>query len=284
MKKLILFAIVAALIWLMIQFPHAMLSPGELSQAHQKLNGKCTDCHQPFKGLPNEKCIACHQPAQIGNDTTAGEKEMLFHQNLANEKCTSCHSEHQGIAPKNALNGFNHNVLPASLGSNCAGCHSKPAGPLHLQLSTECKNCHNTNEWKLAGVFDHEMIQGTDKNNCTGCHQKPTDSYHLLFKDNCSQCHSTGKWVPSTFDHSKYFTLSGEHNAKCNTCHTNNNFSIYTCYGCHEHSASNIIGEHNEEGIYDLTNCARCHKSGNEHDIERNENCGGENGKDHDDD
>ncbi len=274
MKNLILFAIVGALIWLMIQFPHTMLNPGELVQAHQKLNSKCLDCHQPLKGISNEKCIACHKLAEIGDDTVAGEKKILFHEKLVNEKCTSCHSDHKGLKPDNPLSGFKHNLLAETVISNCNSCHKKPVDTLHKLLSSVCNNCHNTNGWKSSVVFNHEMIQGADKNNCTGCHQKPSDSYHLFFKDNCNQCHSTAKWVPSTFDHSKYFRLDGDHNAKCNTCHTNNNFSIYTCYGCHEHSEGKIRNEHNEEGIYNFTDCARCHKSGNEHDIERNENGG----------
>ncbi len=30
--------------------------------------------------------------------------------------------------------------------------------------------------------------------------------------------------------------------------------------------------EHNEHGIYNFTNCASCHRSGNEHDIRMNGN------------
>ena len=71
MKNLILFAIVGALIWLMIQFPHTMLNPGELVQAHQKLNSKCLDCHQPLKGISNEKCIACHKTGGQAPDLTS---------------------------------------------------------------------------------------------------------------------------------------------------------------------------------------------------------------------
>ena len=67
-----------------------------------------------------------------------------------------------------------------------------------------------------------------------------------------------------------HFTLDQNHNTTCNTCHSNNNYSSFTCYGCHEHSERKIIAEHNEEGIYNISNFASCHKSGNEHDIKSN--------------
>ena len=44
----------------------------------------------------------------------------------------------------------------------------------------------------------------------------------------------------------------------------NNDYSNYTCYGCHEHSRSRIRKEHVEEGIHDYENCAECHRSGDE--------------------
>jgi hypothetical protein len=43
-----------------------------------------------------------------------------------------------------------------------------------------------------------------------------------------------------------------------------NDYSNYTCYGCHEHSRSKIREEHVEEGIYDYENCEECHRSGDE--------------------
>jgi hypothetical protein len=81
MKKLVLFLIVAIIIGLMIPFPHAMLNPGELSKAHQKMNNQCMDCHQPFKGISNGKCIACHTLSEIGKDTLHGEKKYCFMSN-----------------------------------------------------------------------------------------------------------------------------------------------------------------------------------------------------------
>jgi hypothetical protein len=44
-------------------------------------------------------------------------------------------------------------------------------------------------------------------------------------------------------------------------------YSRYTCYGCHEHSPEKIRREHIEEGIRDFKNCVECHRSADEHDI-----------------
>ena len=48
-------------------------------------------------------------------------------------------------------------------------------------------------------------------------------------------------WKPATFEHSKFFQLDEDHNATCITCHAVNDFSRFTCHGCHEHTPSNIL-------------------------------------------
>jgi hypothetical protein len=75
-------------------------------------------------------------------------------------------------------------------------------------------------------------------------------------------------WTPATFDHDEYFRFDKDHTTKCSTCHMNSDYSNYTCYGCHEHSRSNIREEHVEEGIHDYENCEECHRSGDEDEAE----------------
>src|SRR3546814_3316281 len=70
-------------------------------------------------------------------------------------------------------------------------------------------------------------------------------------------CHQPGHWKPATFDHSRYFLLDRDHNTACTTCHLNNNYKQYTCYGCHEHQPTKIITKHREEGITNIENCVR---------------------------
>lgn len=225
MKKLYLLPLSGIVIFLVIQFPHVMISPGELAEGHQKQKNECLSCHQPFRGIASGKCISCHTLSDIGRDTTGKPHKAVFHQQLSGNECSSCHSEHQGQFPEHMKVGFNHTLLSAST----------------LQR-------------------------------CNSCHQKPENSYHSLVGETCESCHSTDTWVPSTFDHSAYFVLDPDHNAACKTCHTNagKSYKSFTCYGCHEHSEKNIVAEHNEEGIYNIGNCASCHKSSNKHDIKTN--------------
>jgi hypothetical protein len=269
MKRTIVYLIVIILIVLSAVYPHLMLNPGELTEGHQKIKNDCATCHKPFWGIESSRCISCHKLDEIGlNDTTANK--FSFHGKLKNLECASCHSDHKGINPQMSISRFDHKLLSNGMQMNCNSCHDKPADKLHDQLSVSCNSCHNTDSWKISGAFNHDMIVGINKTNCISCHQKPSDSFHQSLQDNCSKCHATNKWTPSSFDHSSYFILDNNHNAKCATCHSNNNFSIYTCYGCHEHSENKIIEEHQEEGIYNFTNCVSCHRSGNEHDIKMN--------------
>ena len=53
----------------------------------------------------------------------------------------------------------------------------------------------------------------------------------------------------------------GDHNATCSTCHVGNDYSRYTCFGCHEHTPSNIRAKHEKEGIRNFENCVACHRS-----------------------
>jgi len=279
MKKMLVLGIMIVCIFLMYQFPHAMLNPGDLVEGHQELKNNCISCHTPFWGITNAKCISCHKLSEIGkdslmmNDTIVTNKKVLFHQGLSKQKCTSCHTDHIGLNPGISLGSFDHAMLSLTMINDCSSCHSQPSDVLHKQLTTACNNCHNTSSWKSLETFDHDMILGTAKSNCTACHKKPDDNFHQQTLDNCNKCHATSQWKPSTFDHSTYFRLDGDHDVKCNTCHTDNNFTIFTCYSCHEHSESKIREEHIEDGIYKFTNCAYCHRSCDEHDMKKNLKC-----------
>ncbi len=271
MKKLITYGIIGLCILLAYLYPHAMLSPGELTEGHQKLNNNCTTCHNPFWGIANDKCIACHKLADIGKPRagatdSSSAKKILFHQNFTNQACTVCHTDHKGRITPSSVGMFKHELLGETVVSQCITCHSKPADKIHAQIEGACSSCHSFKGWKSGVSFNHDMIQGKDKNNCAVCHQKPANAYHQQIKDNCDKCHNQSKWVPSTFDHSSYFVLNNNHNTTCATCHTTSNYAVYTCYGCHEHSESRISSKHLEEGIQNFSNCIACHKSGSEHE------------------
>ncbi|MBP6335744.1 MAG: class III cytochrome C family protein [Bacteroidia bacterium] len=278
MSKRLVLLIVIILSWLMYQYPHSMLNAGELVGGHQELKNKCFSCHEPFFGISSSKCVACHKTEDIGKDSMSTHKQdsgqagILFHHMLENQNCTDCHTDHKGIIPDHPISSFEHTLLSQTIINKCSQCHSKPTDTLHTFLSPDCINCHNTKDWTTSEKFDHNMVLSSERDLCSNCHKSPNDKFHQMSKDNCSKCHSTTKWLPSTFDHSAYFELDKDHNVNCATCHANNNYSSYTCYGCHEHSQNKIAQEHREEGITDFTNCVSCHKNANEDDIRMNGN------------
>lgn len=279
MKWIAGIVITCVIILLIGRYPDLMISPGSLSKGHQDLNHRCMSCHVPFSGMSNDRCVKCHTVAEIGKDSLQDTGRIVFHDKLISQSCISCHTDHAGLDPASSMKGFKHDLLEESIISNCIGCHAQPTDALHIQVTTDCKSCHDTSTWKQTGPFNHDQLNAEIKNNCTACHKSPEDDLHQQSTASCSKCHSTTQWVPSTFAHNDYFVLDRDHNAKCTVCHTNNNYAAYTCYGCHEHTPAGMAAEHNEEGIYNITNCVSCHKSADEEGGERNINReGGGNG------
>jgi len=133
--------------------------------------------------------------------------------------------------------------------------------PGHKQLEADCFACHVA--WR-----------GSAAERCIACHApkdigrlttsgqaivraKAVVPFHQeLNEDNCTACHT---------DHAG--TRRRDHNTRCVTCHVRNDYSRYTCYGCHEHSLGKIRREHIEEGIDRFDDCVECHRSADEHDI-----------------
>jgi len=291
MNKVYVIVVTIIVLGLMYSYPHIMLNPGELVNGHQNVKTDCFACHKPFWGISNEKCISCHIVSEIGSIRIDGTntKKILFHKSLTTQECSSCHADHVGTNPLNSISKFSHELVSDDIINNCNSCHVTPVDNKHTKYKTECKSCHNTKKWNDVNAFKHEFILGNELQNCNTCHNNPGDEVHSGIAENCNACHSTIKWKTSTFDHSTKFILDSDHNTKCITCHTNNNYKTYTCYGCHEHTVGNILSEHNEEGINNIDNCVSCHKSANEKDMKdendnRNKNEKNRNNNDDDDD
>ncbi len=196
--------------------------------------GKPIDAHSELA----ENCFACHTPF-IGSRS---------------KKCIVCHKvEEIGIKTSKGL-------LIDKEKKNVA---------FHQKLMKEdCLSCHSDHKGVMAFLpishFSHNLLDSTLQKQCDNCHRNPGDSLHLKVKGNCGRCHTGKAWSPATFDHKKHFRFDRHHNNQCATCHINNDYANYTCYGCHEHSRSKIREEHVEEGIYDYEICVKCHRSGDE--------------------
>ncbi len=259
--------------------PYYAINPGVLSRGHEELKNDCLKCHSLAAGAVTEKCLECHKREGIGlkpvkavADYKENKRANLLHRNITEIECVTCHLEHTGEAKNFAIKKFSHQIIGTSTREKCSACHDyqKPADDLHSLVKDECSKCHNTESWKGA-KFDHASL-GANKDNCTKCHEKvkPNDDLHasLAKGEQCAACHTTSAWKPSTFDHTKYFVFDRNHPETCSNCHTSGTgYKQYTCYNCHEHSEAKIARKHQKEGIADFTNCVKCHRSGNEHDI-----------------
>ena len=205
------------------------------------------------------------------NLTVSPGKLIPGHQQLESN-CFACHAPLQGASAERCINCHK----PADIGVlNTKGKPIvKPLSktPFHQKLqSQDCMACHSDHagvkRYRQQGHFKHALLQTATREQCQTCHQAPKDSLHKQISGNCTQCHSQEQWTPATFDHDRFFELDRDHNTECVTCHVRNDYSRFTCYGCHEHTPENIRREHIEEGIRKFDNCVECHRNGDEHDI-----------------
>ncbi|HEY0824955.1 MAG TPA: cytochrome c3 family protein, partial [Ramlibacter sp.] len=249
-KRPVLLAVIAlnlaALLVLAFAFPHLMVSPGPLVKGHAELATDCFACHAPWRGASSARCVECHRPADVGLRTTrgmpipAGTVKAGFHQQLIEQDCMACHSDHQGPRlTKRSRKPFSHGLLRADVRDRCSTCHAAPKDPVHRDLQVECGQCHRGDAWTPAH-FDHDLLARGMLERCESCHNAPADRLHRQIRGSCQSCHRTTAWKPATFDHGKYFVLDRDHDAPCETCHRNHDFSRYTCYGCHEHSPAKV--------------------------------------------
>lgn len=271
MKHPVALAVIAVnlvvLVVLAFAYPQLMVSPGPLSKGHADLATDCWSCHAPWRGTAAARCTECHAPADIGVRTTEGvpivaaTPRIAFHQQLAVQDCAGCHSDHLGPRQtRRDRKPFAHELLRPAVQQRCEGCHAVPQGPTHDGLKAGCAECHGTRDWTVRS-FDHALLGPQADTRCQSCHAAPKDRLHARLDGRCATCHGTGAWKPATFDHDRHFVLDREHDAECRTCHVGQDYSRYTCYGCHEHSPASIRAEHVEEGIRNFDDCVECHRS-----------------------
>lgn len=200
----------------------------------------CTQCHTTGNYADaSPECVSCHQ-TNYNNTSNPNHTASGF-----SIDCASCHTT-GGWVPST----FNHDFFPLTLGhdiADCAQCHTTGN---YADASPECVSCHQN-----------------DYNNTTN----PNHS-SAQFTTDCTVCHTTGGWTPSSFDHDgQYFPIySGKHKGEwnqCIDCHTvANNYTVYSCTTCHEHSnKSKVDSDHSGVSgyVYESTACFNCHPIGN---------------------
>jgi hypothetical protein len=189
-------------------------------------------CHAILQGAVRDRCLACHRLDAIGLRTVAGTP----------------------LTPPNPKAQAIHRAVGQL---ECATCHPEHGGQSRRTAQ---------------GRFAHGMVEAQLRRQCAVCHaaQRPTDAIHGRGAGDCGPCHTDTGWRPSTFAHDRYFRFDGHHPDRCTDCHTwPQTWKSYTCYGCHEHTVEGIAREHQEEGMRDIADCARCHRTGDEHGARR---------------
>jgi len=201
--------------------------------------GKPIDAHAEFA----TDCFACHT-IFIGSPPA---------------KCIACHKAEE-------IGKVTSKGLPIEKEKKNVSFHQE-------LIEKDCISCHSDHKgvkaFRPISHFSHNLLETTLRKQCDSCHSSPVDDLHRKVKGNCGQCHNQDTWLPATFEHEKYFRFDRDHDTECVTCHINNDYAEYSCYGCHEHSRSKIREEHVEEGIRDYENCVECHRSGDEDEAKR---------------
>jgi hypothetical protein len=280
-----LFAVLLFIIFLRPGLSVAQISPGELTDAHSRLEGisNCIKCHEVGKKVLSSKCLDCHKEIKELIDSNRG-----YHSSseVRGKECYSCHNEHHGkkfeiirfdtLKFEHKVTRFEllgkHNTLSCKtchkpelikikksqktsetylgLGMNCLDCHAD----YHQQtLSTNCLNCHNNSAFKPVLGFDHKKT----KFPLIGSHQKVE----------CSKCHKVNDQ-----NGIKYQKFSGIAFSNCTDCHKDvheNKFGK-DCRKCHsEESFKKVAGlnvfNHDKtdyplQGKHQAVECKLCHK------------------------
>ena len=189
-----------------------LLMPGPVIAAHERWEGKCSECHRPLdRGTQDELCLGCHE-----EERTDLAKGLGFHGHSeavrSAEACRTCHPEHRGrdadvvgLLPEI----FDHHetdypLTGAHASAPCAACH--PAGRSHRDAPHDCAACH-----------------------------REDDVHHGSLGSDCADCHTPSRWPDASFDHDgTKFPLRGAHGSvRCALCHPGPEAVPTDCVGCH---------------------------------------------------
>jgi hypothetical protein len=185
----------------------------------------CQVCHPDGVDRSNlGACASCH---------SAGDERVAFMAAHTAKYGPSCLDCHDGL---DRMQGFDHNLV-----FQLDGRHSE----------ITCEACHS-----------EHVFRGTPKE-CVACHAEP-EIHAGFFGTSCQYCHLTTAWAPAELiAHNFPLDHGDQGEIDCKTCH-NEYYSEYTCYGCHEHQAEEIIERHTRESVSDedLPACSTCHPKG----------------------
>ncbi len=262
------------------------ISPGDLTQAHAKLEGisNCTKCHVLGEKVFNSKCLECHSEIKDLINLNRGYHSS---EEVQKKECRNCHSEHNGrnfriinFQPKE----FDHSKTKFELKGK------------HAQLN--CEKCHQAKFISDNKIKKRKHTFLGLETSCNSCHE---DMHEKTLGYNCKSCHGFDSFKPAVnFNHANAkFKLSGAHQkVDCIKCHVIKNkdgknfqnfkdISFASCESCHKDIHNGKLGKecqscHNTEafkninegsfnhsktnfslaGRHKLVSCRNCHTQG----------------------
>lgn len=245
------------------------------ANAYAFAQATCASCHADYQAAFmaqhradfGDTCLACHDGVDRYSGFDHAALSFPLEGRHADVSCQLCHSGAQAPADFTATAATcvachqDRDIHQGAYGTDCAACHSpvgweqvtfdhnRTAFPLtgaHTQAA--CASCHTAHVYK-----------GTPTT-CVSCHAEP--QVHLgQFGTDCAACHVTSAWENVIFTHTFPLNHGGRGQIACATCHTSpppQQYSTYTCYGCH--SQASVASEHRR--IADYSDCMRCHADG----------------------
>jgi len=220
-------------------------------------------------------CYACHPTGSSEKSLNHSTTSFPLTGAHITTACTDCHT-----------NGY------AGASTVCADCHTnnynQTTNPNHnaIGITNDCATCHTTNPgWNPAAFPTHNnyyVIEGahiskacgdchkgnynSTPNTCAGCHMidfnQTTNPNHTtsVFPTTCETCHSQSSWVPSTFNHTSVYPLTGSHTTvACASCHTTGYINTpNTCAGCHTNDYNQTTNPNHTTSQFPKT-CETCH-------------------------
>jgi hypothetical protein len=231
----------------------------------------CGDCHPDHHG-PNGALTSLDEssfPHDVTGFTLSGHREKAKGGRFS---CGDCHPKGYGAFDQ-AICATCHEAMDASFMSQHEAAFGKDCLPCH-DGGGNAKVDHSKFPFKLTGKHagvpcnachgSAKSIQDFQKTpqDCNSCHAKD-DKHKGSFGTKCDMCHNTAGWSGATFDHSVFPVDHGSNQQKstCQTCHPDGT-TTYTCFGCHAHTTSNVVGEHEGRSLAQLTDCIKCHQGG----------------------
>jgi hypothetical protein len=216
----------------------AQISPGELTRAHEKLEGvnNCTKCHEQGEEITGKKCLDCH--TEIRN--AIGGKHG-YHFQTVSEACVNCHKDHLGRDASTTQfdkKSFDHRKT----GYPLSGKHA----------SIACEMCHSANRIKNVEItkilkqFPHQSYLGLLQQ-CADCH---ADRHANSLGSACWNCHTSDGWIPvAAFSHAKTkYPLVGKHGS-------------IRCVQCHETLKTMDVSQPVLFSVKEYDDCSPCHQS-----------------------